>query len=184
MTVCTPNSGKWPALVKALDDFDKNGKIFDVLKKQIITGSVGAEEPIPKFFLEIYTGIVKRETIFHQVDAELKLNHELATKLELLPIESEVFFLMHYACYALDYKCRNFLLSPYKEISVLALGSILGRETRQETAEKIKQKICERPEVDCTVLENPSWMNCSNKSQQKSAYQEWCKDCSNLSGKA
>ena len=72
----------------------------------------------------------------------------------------------------------------YKEIAVLALGSILGKETRQETAEKVKQKICERPEVDCTVLENPSWMNCNTKSQQKSAYQGWCKDCSNLSGKA
>ena len=114
MTVCTPNSGKWPALVKALDNFDKNGKIFDVLKEQIITGSVGDEEVIPYLFLDIFTGIVKRETIFHQVDAELKLNHELATKLEFLPIESEVFYLMHYACYALDLQCRKILLSAYK----------------------------------------------------------------------
>ena len=33
VTVCAPNSGKWPALVEALNYFDKDGLIFETIRK-------------------------------------------------------------------------------------------------------------------------------------------------------
>ena len=104
-----------------------------------------------------------------------RLDHNLPAVLNLLPIEKEVFYLIHFACYAMGKKCKEEII---KQSDSLALNSILKIDTREETAAALKEMICSK--VNCTIQKNPNWMNCSNEDTNL-IYQEWCKKCPNLS---
>ena len=104
-----------------------------------------------------------------------RLDHNLPAVLNLLPIEKEVFYLIHFACYATGKKCKEEII---KQSDSLALNSILKIDTREETAAALKEMICNK--VNCTIQNDPNWMNCSNDDTNL-IYQEWCKKCPHLS---
>ena len=91
VTVCAPNSGKWQALVEALNHYDEDGLIFEVLKN---TKSIREYLKGPFH----YGG----KLILKQFEPELQLDHTLPERLELLPIEEELFYTLHFACYAVE----------------------------------------------------------------------------------
>ena len=94
VTVCAPNFGKWQALVEALNHYDKEGLIFEVLKStKSIHGYLKApfDHNSPVF-----------ELILKQFEPRLELDHALPERLQLLPIEEELFYILHYACYAME----------------------------------------------------------------------------------
>ena len=114
-----------------------------------------------------------QDSIIEQSFPSLALNHSLPSILNLLDIEKEVFYLIHFACYLDAYTCKNDIMS----LSQKAMLSILGKKSRQETAAELKQRICQ--EVDChfTVI-SKTWMNCfDNETIDDDDYQEWCKSC-------
>ena len=85
-----------------------------------------------------------------------RLDHNLPAVLNLLPIEKEVFYIIHFACYAMGKKCKEEII---KQSDSLALNSILKIDTREETAAALKEMICSK--VNCTIQNDPNWMNCS-----------------------
>ena len=115
------------------------------------------------------------ELILKQFEPRLELDHALPETLKLLPIEEEVFYLIHFACYAMGKKCKEEII---KQSDSLALNSILKIDTREETAAALKEMICDK--VNCTIQNDPNWMNCSNEDTNL-IYQKWCKKYPNLS---
>ena len=93
MTVCPPNSGKWPALVRALNHFDKDGRIHEFVRKYN-----EEDDSIVEFFLKPY--LQRVEEMMSEFDPELKLDRNIPERLNLSSIEEEVFYLLHYACYS------------------------------------------------------------------------------------
>ena len=139
VTVCAANSKKWPAMVEALNYFDKEELIFDVAEKLSIRQS--------------FDGSFKRKLILDQFTPELKLDHDLPERLKLLPIERELFYLIHLSCYVEQNQCNYKLIKP---VSKVAIGSILKKKTRQETAIIVKNFACDSPKVDflCCIVQN------------------------------
>ena len=169
VTVCSPNSRKWPAMIKALNYFDQNDMIFD---------AINMTWKLPGFIRSSFEGFsYKRNLILNQLNFEVQLNHELPGKLNLLPIEMEVFYLAHFLCYILKSHCILQLIMPSSKIGI---KSILCKNSRQETAEELKKGICGNQKIDCTLLNNTLWMECLDVGNS-SSHQEWCKDCKNLS---
>ena len=105
-----------------------------------------------------------------------KLDHEIPAVLNLLPNEREVFYLIHFACYAVGKKCKEEIIS---QSDSLAFNSILRKDTREETAAELKEMICNK--VNCSITNDHNWMNCNNDDMNQ-MYQDWCKECRNLSG--
>ena len=169
VTVCSPNSKKWPAVLKALNHFDQHDMIFD---------AINTPQNLRRFIRSSFEGFsYKRNLILNQLNFEVQMNHELAGKLNLLPIEGEVLYLAHFLCYIMKHQCITKVIKPLSEI---AIESILSKKTRQETAEELKKAICGHPNIDCSILNNTSWMECHDISNS-SDHQDWCKDCKNLS---
>lgn len=171
VTVCSPNSKKWPAVLKALNHFDQHDRIFD---------AINTPQNLRRFIRSSFEGFsYKRNLILNQLNFEVQMNHELAGKLNLLPIEGEVFYLAHFLCYIMDmeHQCNTQVSKPLGEI---AIELILSKKTRQETAEDLKKAICGHPKIDCANLNNTSWMECHDIGNS-SYHQDWCKDCKNLS---
>ena len=176
VTVCAPDSRKWTNLVKALVHFDKDGAIFDFLKHQQPTS------PLFSLIFEAFSNNVKRNFILGELEGKPILNHDLTTKLDLLPFEKDIFYLLHYACYALESSCGQEMMIDGSNITHIAFDSILAGETRQQTAERLKSEICQRTDIDCSVMDRPFWTNCTDESISSSVYQNWCKDCFELTG--
>jgi hypothetical protein len=105
-----------------------------------------------------------------------KLNHNISAVLNLLPIEKDVFYLIHFACYAMEEKCREEITKPSES---LALNSILQKDTREQTAAELEEMICSK--VNCTMKIDSNWMSCNNTDMDP-VHQEWCEKCPNLSG--
>jgi hypothetical protein len=105
-----------------------------------------------------------------------KLNHNISAVLNLLPTEKEVFYLIHFACYAMGEKCREEITKPSES---LALNSILRKDTREQTAAELEEMICNK--VNCSVEIDSNWTNCNNGDLDP-MHQEWCEKCPTLSG--
>ena len=89
MTVCAPNSGKWLALAEALLHYDADGQIFKTAK--IINE---AARPLSMSFQQ-----AAGQLFIDKFAPELSLDHNLPAKLKLIPIETEVFYLLHFGFY-------------------------------------------------------------------------------------
>ena len=165
VTVCAANSKKWPAMVEALNYFDKEELIFDV-----------AEKISQSAIRQSFEGSFKRKLILDQFTPELKLDHDLPERLKLLPIERELFYLIHLSCYVEQNQCNYKSIKP---VSKVAIGSILKKKTRQETAIIVKNFVCDSPKVDCSVLNSAEWMKCINY-ENNTTHKDWCEHCKDL----
>ena len=182
MTVCPPNSGKWSFLVEGLNKFDKEGLIFDIVRKY---NAEDNSKYMRYFFLQSLIGSTKkfkRKVLMDQFDPQLILDHSLPERLDLLPIEKETFYLLHFVCYSAGKGCIQKMIRKYNNVSYNSMDSIIANDTREETSEIIKNTLCENQNTNCSVMKKDSWMNCLDLDQQDiSVYKDWCKDCSNLS---
>ena len=172
VTVCPPGTGKWPAIVEALSQVDKDDTIVETIQL--------FEENF-KFFSKQFNDYIKAQWTMLVTGvvwprSRSTLDHEIPTVLNLLPIERDVFYLIHFACYAMGKKCKDEITS---QSDSLALKSILLNNTREKTAEEIKEMICNK--VNCSITSDSNWMNCNNDDTNL-MYQEWCKKCPDLSG--
>ena len=179
--MCAPNSGKWPALVEALNYFDKDGLIFETIRK------INLEVD---FFKEAFAPdneLVTWKIIKMQFDPPLQLDHTLPMRLKMLPIEKEVFYLFHFGCYVAKYECYNKVIMP---IVSFALDSILINETRTLTAQKVCQNfvgynyhwLIDYEEINCDDIVT-LWDKCIEfGSNGTSLHQKWCDQCKELNG--
>ena len=182
MTVCPPNSGKWSFLVEGLSKFDTKGLIFDTIRKY----NEKDDGKILRYsFLQSIIGSTKkskRKVLMDQFDPNLILDHSLPKRLDLLPIEKETFYLLHFACYSAGKRCIQEIIRQVTNVSKNSMDSIIANDTREETSEIIKNTLCENQNTNCSIMKKDSWMNCLDLDQQnKSVYKGWCNDCSNLS---
>ena len=91
MTVCAPNSGKWPAIVEALHHYDTDGQIFkaaETINEDKQQFSKSFQQAAGQVFIEKFA-------------PQMILDHDLPAKLELLPIQKEAFYLLHFVYYVL-----------------------------------------------------------------------------------
>ena len=177
VTVCAPNSGKWQALVDALNHYDYDDLIFDVLKN-----TTGIREYLKgpfhdKKFWEIFS---------KKFEPKLQLNHALPERLKLLPVEEEVFYILHFALYALELTNTDAWDEAIRDLN-------LGKTNRHQAAIDIKENLCKKV-IDCTAQyttcctainitstkDIPTWKDC-NGNNTNSMHQNWCKDCADLS---
>ena len=174
VTVCASNSGKWQALVEALDHYDEYGLIFEVLKNtRSILGYLKApfDHNSPVF-----------ELILKQFEPRLELDHALPEKLKLLPIEKEVFYILHFACYAMEQLTKDYC--PSHEWDEAIFDMSLGKINHQQTAIEIRENLCEKV-LNCTAINIlnskniPTWKDC-NRNETNPMHQNWCKNCTNL----
>ena len=152
-------------MVEALNYFDKEELIFDVAEKFFKTS-----------IRQSFEGSFKRKLILDQFNPELKLDHDLPEKLKLLPIERELFYLIHLSCFVQKSQCNYKLIKP---VSKVAIESILKKKTHQETAIIAKNFVCDSPKVDCSVLNSTEWINCISY-ENNSLHQNWCEHCKDL----
>ena len=134
MTVCAPNSAKWPAIVEALHHYDTDGQIFKSAEIINNPGEKGGlfsnsfHDPGAKLFLEKFA-------------PELILDQNLPAKLKLLPIEREAFYILHF-----EYYLQNQLGygSPFPITNALQIvaQSIFRNKTQQEIGEEVKEHVC------------------------------------------
>ena len=181
MTICAPNSRRWSSLAEALNQFDKDGLIYDVIRNY--TKQVDDDNRILR--------VIENSKLYSYADANAEdwmyqfyptLDHSLPDRIGLLPSEKEVFYLIHFACYNYKHKWGNVLIS--KLVNSLSLQSITKGDDRQETANYMKEEICKIENVDCSVLSDPTWMHCLEvqNNNASSKYKDWCNDCATLSG--
>ena len=172
VTVCPPGSGKWSAIVEALSQVDKDDSIFETV--QLLEDNYKSFSNIfNDYFATQWTTLVSGAV---WPRPRSKLDHGIPAVLNLLPNEREVFYLIHFACYAVAKKCKEEIIS---QSDSLAFNSILRKETREETAAELKEMICNK--VNCSITNDYNWMNCNNDNMNQ-MYQDWCKECPNLSG--
>ena len=172
VTVCPPGSGKWSAIVEALSQVDKDDSIFETI--QLLEDNYKSFSNIfNDYFATQWTTLVSG-AVWPRPNS--KLDHEIPAVLNLLPIEREIFYLIHFACYAVGEKCKEEITS---QSDSLAFNSILRKDTREETAAELKEMICNK--VNCSITNDYNWMNCNNDNMNQ-MYQDWCKECPNLSG--
>ena len=121
----------------------------------------------------------------------LILDRSLPEKLELLPIEREVFFLIHYSCWKSGWNWHwsssksGDCDSIRRNLPRISKKSVTEGKTREEAAEDEKDWICDQQYIDCsTLLNNTSWMNCSIEKEESGPYKwlnRWCSECPSLS---
>ena len=92
VTVCAPNSGKWPALVEALQHYDTDGQIFKTV------GTMNNKSEYSGPFYMSFSGAAG-QLFIEKFAPELILDHNLPAKLKLIPIEIEIFYLLHFGFY-------------------------------------------------------------------------------------
>ena len=169
VTVCPPGSRKWSAIVEALSQVDKDDSIFETIK-------LFEEEDYKLFSKPLNDNFATQWTmLMNGAVPDKKLDHKIPTLLNLLPIEKEVFYLIHFACYAMGKKCEEEI---FRQSESLSLNSILHKDTREQTATELEEMICNK--LNCSIKNDSNWMNCSNDDINL-MYQEWCTKCPNLS---
>ena len=163
-------------MVEALDYYDKDGLIFKAME-DIFSGKYGSY--IFGDTLDHFGAAIILKDIF----PKLSLNHSLPAALDLIQIEKDVFYTLHFACYLTPlYKQRSKLLQNIEEI---AIQSIFKKRSKIGTGQIMKEYICQylldHNNVSCiSLMSTETWMNClSNESIPQ--HQEWCKYCKNLS---
>ena len=87
---------------EALNQFDKGGLIYDVIRNY--NKELGYYDRISKVIehseLNSYAD-ANAKNWMKQFIPKLTLDHSLPDRIGLLPIEKEVFYLIHFACYSL-----------------------------------------------------------------------------------
>jgi hypothetical protein len=166
VTVCPPNSGKWSFLVEGLNKFDTKGLIFDTIRKY----NEKDDGKIMRYlFLQSIIGSTKkskRKVLMDQFDPNLILDHSLPKRLDLLPIEKETFYLLHFACYSAGKRCIQEIIRQVTNVSKNSMDSILANDTREETSEIIQNTLCENQNTNCSIMKKDSWMNCLDLDQK------------------
>ena len=97
-----------------MNQIDKNGEIFDKFDKLK-----------KKHRKIITTQVMKRtkwqDTIIKKSFPYLRLNESLPSILNLLDIEREVFYLIHFACFYKASKCEDKIILPHGKIVMTAM---------------------------------------------------------------
>ena len=169
VTVCQPGSGKWSAIVEALSQVDKDDSIFETIQKFEEDFKLFSN-PFNDYFATQWTMLVDGAV------PNEKLDHKIPAVLNLLPVEKEFFYLIHFACFAMGKTCEEEIIRPSNS---LALKSILRKDTREQTVAELEEMICNK--VNCSIKNDSNWMNCNNGDENQ-MYQQWCEECPNLSG--
>ena len=169
-------------MVKALNHYDKDYLIFEVLKNV---------DHIHRYLQYPFTSLVGLELILKQFKPKLQLDHALPERLKLFPIEEEVFYTLHFACYAMEQLTGVYCTTYEWDEAMFDLS--LGKTNRHQAAIDIKENLCKKV-LDCTAQyttcctainitstkDIPTWKDC-NGNNTNSMHQNWCKDCTNLS---
>ena len=152
-------------MVEALNHYDEDGLIFEVVKNNKTIRSY-LRKPFEYGHLTV-----------KKFDPELQLDHALPERLELLPIEEEIFYILHFACYAANPSpCYYYVIEKWDE-AIFDLS--LGKTNRRQTALEIREYLCEKV-LQCSLAKDiPSWRDC-HRNDTNSMHQKWCKDCKNL----
>ena len=166
VTVCPPESRKWSTIVEALNHVEKNDSIFEDFKLFSKPFKVNSFDNFPPQWTTLVDGAVRRD--------RSRLDHDLPAILNLLQIEKEVFYLIHFACFTMKKQCKEEITSKSDS---LVLNSILRKDTREQTAAELKEMICNK--LNCTMKNDSSWMNCKNNDTNL-MHQEWCSKCPDL----
>ena len=163
-------------MVEALDNYDEDGLIFQTLEEIINRTLFG--DPIFGDTLDHFSS----EIILEEFSPKLRLDHNLPVRLELIPIEKDVFYLLHIACYlTLQWERPKIQLG----IEQIMIESIVKKRSKKEAGQLMKEHVCHylkyQKNLNCISLENTTtWMNCQS-SESIPQHQEWCNDCKNLS---
>ena len=174
VTVCAPNSGKWQALVEALNHYDKDDLIFEVVKNT---------SDIRNYLREPFITEDAWEMILRQFETKIELDHALPENLKLLEIEEEVFYILHFACYTMNQLTEGYCDIPSWDEAIYDLRSV--KINRQQTVVEIKENLCEKV-LDCTAInivstkDIPTWKDC-HRNDTNVMHQNWCKHCTDLS---
>ena len=131
MTVCAPNSGKWPTIVEAINHYDKRDSIFETVSK------IDKKTQTFRKSFENYAA----DLIMKDFTPELSLDHSLPTRLKLSQIETEVFYLLHIAYYVIPPNQR-YLISD--SIEKVKFQSLLAKRSGQESGKLLKDNICQQ----------------------------------------
>ena len=182
VTVCAPNSGKWQALVEALNHYDKDGLIFEVLKN---TKSIRDyfKDPLLRYF---GGELILKHFEPNLESWSLESDHALPERLKLLPIEEEVFYTLHCALYAREQLfCSNDYYCSISSTDEAIFDLSFGKTNPHQIAKEIKENLCEKV-LNCTAINIlnttniPSWKDC-HRNDTNSMHQNWCKNCTSLS---
>ena len=162
-------------MVEALDHYDNDGLIFKTLE-EIVNRTF--EDTIFGDTLDYFSA----EIILREFSPKLRLDHNLPARLELIPIEKDVFYLLHIACYLTLQKERRKIRLGIEQIMI---ESIVKKTSKKEAGQLMKEHVCHylkyQKNLNCISLANTTtWMNCQS-SESIPQHQEWCNDCKNLS---
>ena len=173
VTVCFPKSERWLAMIEALNHFDTNDNIFDLIRDQ--------DEKIQAIFSRAITE--PNEIIKNAFDFNLKWNPDLKEVLDLNPNEVELMFLLSYATFELKltqtyYRVSHFAFEVIEKKFYLALN----KTSKYESNQILKSFVCDYNGVSCPFINEEAWFNCDENIIQKydANYKLWCNNASNF----
>lgn len=157
VTICYPNPAKWMGIARALDHFDSQGLIFDMIRNQ--------SDRIHEMFKTSFTG--PTETILNSFEPKLGIDHQLPIKIGFSIHETELFYLIHLA--TVEFLKVNWTWSDIDgflryDIFDLKFASFLQHKTRYQATQDIKKYICNIKGMDCTFAKDQSWFQCNETS--------------------
>ena len=120
--------------------------------------------------------------ILKQFKPELQLDHALPERLNLLPIEEEVFYILHFVCYAMEQLTGGYCTTYEWDEAMFDLS--FGKINRHQRAIEIRENLCEKV-LNCTAInilntkDIPSWKDC-HRNETNPMHQKWCAMCSEL----
>ena len=173
--MCAPNSGKWPAIIEALQNYDTDGEIFKAT--EVINNQHEYFTP----FSSSFRGAAG-QLFIEKFAQELTLDHNLPEKLNLIPVEREVFYLSHFGVYL--HSIDPIYPAIRYQFEDIAVQLILQNKTRQEVGEELKDYVCQylldHRNITCLSLKTPEFMKCPGNASV-TLHQEWCQKCINIS---
>ena len=138
-------------MVEALQHYDTDGQIFKAAEV------INSQEYYSPFLMSFYEAA--GQLVIQKFAPELTLDHNLPEKLNLIPVEREVFYLLHFGVYlhSIDRKYPD-------QLEGIAVQLILQNKTRQEVGEELKDSVCQylldHRNISCLSLKTPELMKC------------------------
>ena len=112
------------------------------------------------------------------------LDRDLPAKLELLPIEKEAFYLLHFVYYLQNKPGHGYTPPIENGCEYIVAQSIFRNKTQQEIGEEVKEHVCQHlmdhRNISCLSLKTSELIDCL-ANESFSPHQEWCQNCINLS---
>ena len=173
VTVCLQKSEKWMAMIEALNHFDIEDEVFDLIRNQ--------NETIKDFFSGSITKLMKSA-----YKSDPKWNSDLIEFLDLNQEEVELMYLLSYASFEL--KLANPIIHDYivglflSDVYEIKYDLVLKKTSKNEHNQILKSFICDYNGVSCPFIDEESWFDCKESMMQNydGNYKLWCTDASNF----